>query len=103
MIINGMEWRICLVSPLHPVLITPWKTQALGVCDKFNCTIYLNNSLSPRKTKEVLCHEIAHAYLFSYNIYLSYYEEELIADLITSYGNNIIKNTNKIYSIIYPL
>jgi hypothetical protein len=34
MIINGVGWRVRMVSPSHPFLITPWKTHALGVCDK---------------------------------------------------------------------
>jgi hypothetical protein len=34
MIINGVAWRVKLVSPAHPLLITPWQTHALGVCDK---------------------------------------------------------------------
>jgi hypothetical protein len=34
MIINGVRWRVRLVSPAHPLLLTPWRTHSLGVCDK---------------------------------------------------------------------
>ena len=42
-----------------------------------------------RKFKEVLCHEIVHASMFSYNIYLDYDTEEFIANLISKYGEEI--------------
>jgi hypothetical protein len=34
----------------------------------------------------VLSHELTHAAMFSYNIDLSYEQEELFADLIATYG-----------------
>ena len=97
MIINGRRWRVRLVSPSHPLLLTPWKTHALGVCDKATQTIYVDETLSQKKQKEILCHEIVHAFMFSYGIDLSYREEELVAELISKYGNSITKATNAIY------
>ena len=97
MIVNGVRWRVHLVSPAHPMLLTPWKTHALGVCDKVTQTICIDNTLSPRTLKEVLCHELVHAFMFSYNIDLSYDEEELVAELMSEYGEDILKLTNAIY------
>lgn len=48
--------------------------------------------------KKVLCHEIAHAVIFSYKIELSIEQEELLADLIATYGQEIISKTNKIFN-----
>jgi len=36
--------------------------------------------------KKVLCHELTHAAMFSYGIELSIEQEELLADLIATYG-----------------
>lgn len=97
MIINGVRWRVRLVSPAHPLLLTPWKTHALGVCDKITQTICIDETLPSWKLKEVLCHEIVHAFMFSYMIDLSYSEEELVAELMSQYGEKILEVTNVIY------
>lgn len=97
MIINGVRWRVRLVSPAHPLLLTPWKTHALGVCDKVTQTICIDKTLSPQLLKEVLCHEIVHAFMYSYMIDLSYSEEELVAELMSQYGEGILETTNIIY------
>ena len=98
MIINGISWRVRLVSPAHPLLLTPWKTHALGVCDKTTQTIYIDKTLSSHKIKEVLCHELVHAFMFSYGVDLSYEEEEMVAEIMAEYGDDIIKKTNIIYN-----
>lgn len=98
-IINNEEWRIRYVSPTHPSLYRMSKGDyTLGCCDDNNKTIYLNEKISGSLLKKVLCHEIAHAAMFSYNINLSYEQEELVADLIATYGNEIIYITNKIFN-----
>lgn len=50
--------------------------------------------------KKVLCHEITHASMFSYHVQLDLSQEELIADLISTYGDEIIDITNKIFKKI---
>jgi len=47
--------------------------------------------------KKVLCHEITHAAMFSYDVNLSIEQEELLADLIATYGEEIIEVTNRIF------
>lgn len=42
--------------------------------------------------------QITHAAMFSYNVDLSIEQEELIADLISTYGEEIIYITNKIFT-----
>ena len=97
MIINGVRWWVRLVSPAHSMLLTPWKTHALGVCDKVTQTIYVDKTLPPNKLQEVLCHEIVHAFMFSYAINVTYDEEELVAEFVSKYGKNILHQTNIIY------
>lgn len=73
---------------------------ALGACIYDNKTIYVCDNLSQNKMKKVLCHEITHAAMFSYNVSLSIDQEELLADLIATYGQEIITITNRIFSRI---
>lgn len=98
-IINGERWRVRLVPPSDPSLIFP-SGKALGCCSDITKTIYINNTLSPSLLKKVLLHEITHAVLYSYNISIPNYEEEIIADLIATYGNEIVLLSNQIYDNI---
>lgn len=98
MIINGLRWSVRLVAPSHPMLLTPWMTHAFGTCDKPTQTIYIDKTLPSRKIKEVLCHEIVHAVVFSYGIILTYQDEEVLAEFITAFGNEIMQLTNVIYN-----
>ena len=50
--------------------------------------------------KKVLCHEVVHAAMFSYNVMLSIDEEEVIANIIAKYGEEIIKITNSLFKKI---
>lgn len=96
-IINGEQWRILFVSPRHPSLLKPNGTFAIGACDDHSKTIYLNNTLTGSYLKRVLCHEITHAAMFSYNISMSLPQEELFAELMAAFGDEIIKITNVIF------
>ena len=84
--INGMEWRILLVSPFHFGLRRSDGTYSLGCCDNELKTIYINNEVNNFYFKKILCHELTHAAFFSYEVELSWEQEELIADLISTYG-----------------
>lgn len=69
----------------------------IGICDNETKTIYLADFLRGHLLKKVLCHEIVHAAMFSYNVGLSEDQEEILADLIATYGEEIISITNKIF------
>ena len=72
------------------------------MCDNYTKTIYLANNLKGYKLKKVLCHELVHAAMFSYDIKISNLEEEeLLANIIASYGKEIIKMTDKILRRLY--
>ena len=73
------------------------KTFSIGACDRLTQSIYINDTLTSAMLKKVLCHEIVHAAMFSYNIYLDIYEEEVIANVIANYGEEIIKITNSLF------
>ena len=98
--INGEEWRVALVSPFDPVLQRSDKSYALGVCDDVVKTIFINRELSQEYVEKVLCHELTHAAMFSYNIELTIDQEELLADLIATYGEEIVHITNLVFKRI---
>lgn len=98
--INGDNWRVVFVSPYHPMLKKKDGSYTLGACVDDTKKIYINNKLSLEKIKKVLCHEITHAAMFSYDIQLTYDQEELLTDLLATYGQEVIDITNKIFSKI---
>lgn len=95
--INGIDWMIKKVSSNHPKLQRNNGLYALASCDDITKTIYISENVSDWKLKKVLCHEITHAAMFSYQVYMTVDQEELVADLIATYGEEIIEVTNRIF------
>lgn len=81
-IINGVEWNIRLVSPLHTKLFRKNGSRSVGVCDNYTKTIYINWDLNRSLIKRVLKHELVHAIIFSYKIKMDLDAEEHLANLI---------------------
>lgn len=96
--INGEEWVIHLVSPNHPKLYREDGSLTIGACDDDTKTIYINDMLNEQLMRRVICHEITHAAMFSYNVLLTSDQEELLADLIATYGDEIISITNRVFA-----
>lgn len=95
--INGEDWKILLVSPNHPSLLTPFNTYTLGCCDDNLKTIFITDDIEGFYLRKVLCHELVHACMYSYNITLNNQQEEILADLIATYGQEIVHITNSIF------
>lgn len=98
--INGEIWKIKFVSPFHPQLVRSDGSVTIGACDDNTKTIYLDECIEGGLMRKVLAHEITHAAMFSYNIDLSHSQEELLADLVATYGQEIIGITNKLFKRI---
>lgn len=96
--INGEQWVVHLVSPNHPKLQRADGSFTIGSCDDNTKIIYINDMLNEPLMRKVLCHEITHAAMFSYNILLTIDQEELLADLIATYGDEIIYITNRVFA-----
>lgn len=99
-LINNVYWKLSVVPADFPLLQRYDGSYAIGSCDSLMRTIYINENIHGDLLKKVLCHEITHAAMFSYGINLSIDQEELVANLISTYGNEIIYITNKIFSKI---
>ena len=95
--INGIEWRVLMVSPTHPCLSRSDGVEVLGCCDNVDKAIYIDETLNDFYLKKVLCHELTHAAMFSSGIVLRSAQEESVADLIATYGYEIIHMTNVIF------
>lgn len=91
--INGIDWKIYLVSSNHPQLKKSNRVY-LGCCDNYTQGIYINENLTDNYLKKVLCHELVHACMFSYQVKLDDFQEEILADLIATYGEEIIQITD---------
>lgn len=96
-LINNIYWKLSVVPENFPLLRRPDGSFSIGSCDSLTRTIYINQNIHGDLLKKVLCHEITHAAMFSYNVNLSVEQEELVADLISTYGDEIIFITNKIF------
>ena len=96
-IINGIGWRVRIVPPTYPTLLTANNTFTLGCCDNNTKTIYIADGLDEVKFKKVLGHEIIHAAMFSYSVSLTLDQEELLADIFSTYGDEIVAVTNKVF------
>ena len=95
--INGETWFIKFVNPDNFILKMPNNKYTIGVCEDRTKTIYLSNRLRGNLLKKVLCHELVHAAMFSYDVELDLEQEELLANLIATYGEEIIQKTNEIF------
>lgn len=97
-LINNIYWKVVYVAPDFPLLRRRSGDFSIGACDNLTRTIYINRTLTGKILKKVLCHEITHAAMFSYNVSLSFEQEEVIADILSTYGEEIIYTTNKVFN-----
>lgn len=98
--INGEQWQILFVPERDAALLKPNGSFAIGACDDYTRTIYLNKTLRGAFLKKILCHEITHAAMFSYNVSLTLAQEELIAELMCTFGEEIIDITNILFEYL---
>lgn len=99
-IINGIVWRVKIVPPTFPALLMNYDRFTLGCCDNVTKTIYIADGLDESKFYKVLGHEVTHAAMFSYSVLLTEDQEELLADIFSTYGNEIVNVTNKVFKKI---
>ena len=99
-IINGERWWIVLVMPYDIALLMPDGDFAVGACNDSTKTIYLSNELYGNEFEKVLCHELVHAAMFAYDVLLDHDDEELLAEIISMFGEEIIDLTDVMFDEI---
>ena len=98
--INNEWWQVVLVAPNDIALLMPNGEYALGMCTDATKTIYISHILHGAEFEKVLCHELVHAAMFAYDVILDDNEEELIAEIIATFGEEIIDITNVMFEKI---
>lgn len=95
--LNGIKWDVKVVPKHSPQLQRSDGVYVLGVCDTRNGIIYLSADLNGDLMKKVVCHEVVHAAIYSYGVELSVEQEEVVAGLIASLGEEIIEIAKNIF------
>ena len=96
-VVNNILWRIEFVKPNSSLLLRSDGSRTVGVTDRRTHMVYISNSLSGSFLHKVLCHEIVHTAICSYDVDLTIEQEELVADLIATYGEEIIDTANRLF------
>lgn len=96
--LNGIEWTVVFVNPLNGKLRRSDGSLTVGATEIPTRTVYLADNLHPVFEWKVLCHEIVHAAMASYGVWLTVEQEELVADLIATYGREIIDTADSVFS-----
>lgn len=98
--INGERWWVVLVAPHDEELLMPNGDYAIGACSDVAKTIYISDAMHGMDFEKVLCHEIVHAAMFSHNVLLTVAEEELLAEIISTFGEEIVDLTDIVFDKI---
>lgn len=98
--INGVRWRVRFVDVDAPILYRYDGSLSIAACDNDTKTLYFANNLHGTKLKKAISHEVTHAAMFSYGVKLTHDQEELLADLLATYGEEVIKVANDLFKKI---
>lgn len=97
--INGLEWKVVFTDKDDENL-TVDDIQCLGVTHYIPLTIYLNKDLPKCQMKQTVIHELTHAYIFSYGVWLSQDSpdklEECVCDFVGAYLRRIRNDYKKV-------
>lgn len=96
--INGIYWQIIFVPPGSKILRRSDGSGTVGVTDNATKTVYLSELLCGAFLKKVLCHEICHCACFSYGCSFAPETEELIADFLATYGEEVLSIADSVFS-----
>lgn len=101
--INGILWHIVYVPRNSGKLTRSDGSRTIGMTDGNTNTIYILNVLDGVLLENVLCHEITHAFCFSYNITMPIEEEERLCNFMRDYGREIIGVLDGVLQQIYSV
>lgn len=90
LVINEIPWIVRFVNPSNKALRRSDGSLSVGCTDAGKQTIYLSDALRGDFMRKVLTHEMVHVVCFSYGILVDIDTEELIADFLATYGNEVM-------------
>lgn len=98
---NGYLWHVRYVDSDNPMLIDRTGEARVATTDPSACEIYMLKTLQGDFLQRVLCHELGHAAMISYNMLNEIHRmvrprywiemEEWICNFLADYGLNIFK------------
>lgn len=88
--INGIPWIVRFVNPTSKTLMRSDGSVSVGCTDASTNSVYLSDALRGAFLRKVLTHELVHVVCFSYGFVVDLGTEELIADFLATYGNEIL-------------
>lgn len=105
--LNGLLWQVEFVEPFNPMLYDRTGNLTVATTDPILCKIYMLRTINGGFRRRVLCHELGHAAMISYNLLDDIHRmvkpkywiemEEWICNFIADYGLSIF---NIAYSIL---
>lgn len=96
--INGERWSVRFEPPDSALLMRSDGSLSIAVTDDALHTIFVSDAISGQFLRKVMTHEICHAFSFSYGLHIPIEIEEQIADFLASYGRDIIRTADEIFS-----
>lgn len=89
-IIRGEEWRVKIVDPNNLNLQRSDGSYTIGCTDDRQKTIFIADGLSEERLRLVIIHEITHAVMYSMDIYMDIYQEEVLCNVVAKYSEWIL-------------
>lgn len=99
--INGVRWEIEFIKPNSPELTRSDGSITVGMTDGNTNTVYLSSALRGAFLRRVLCHELCHCFMFSYDIHIPIEQEEFMADWISLYGEDLVHQLDDLMHALY--
>ena len=96
-VVNNLVWKLEFVNPFDAVLYRSNGSKTVGVTDRNTLTVYISNDLQGKFLHKVITHEIVHTAIYSYYIDLTIEQEEILADIIASFGREIFNIADDIF------
>lgn len=93
--INNIRWKIKFIPGSSGDLRRYNGTYTIGMTDNNKKTIFLYEGLHGDLLYDVLCHELVHAYCFSYGIYMDEEDEERLANFIVHCAMDVLNLTQE--------
>lgn len=97
--IHGLKWWVSCVPEDNEGLKPDIEGESiLGRTFYKTCHIYIDKDLQPTLFRQILLHELLHAFTFSYGVHLKADEtdEEVIADFFGAHGDEMVEAANQI-------
>lgn len=98
--INGIRWQLIIVPANSPYLMKSDGAYTIGVTDGNLHVVFISEGLSGEFLRRVITHEITHTIMFSYNIYMDIYCEEIMCNVVELHLKEILCTSKHLYKTL---